>query len=475
MERFRFDYKNVDQIADDCRRRNLRIHFAKNVDILYEPVEIGGRRLGNCLAILPMEGSDATADGKPGELTFRRWQRFAEGGAKLIWGEASAVVPEGRSNPRQLLVVGENAEELAVLVKQTREAHRRKHGADDDLLMGIQLSHAGRQCFEKPVIAFHSPVQDAFSFLDKRTREPLPEDYPIASDDYLESLEDRFVEAACVARDAGFDFVDIKQCHGYLLNELLAARARPGRYGGSFKNRRSFARDVVMKIREAVGSDILIASRLSVFDGVPYIEDSQTGAGKPVEYKTPYKWGWGVNKADPRTEDLTEPKRLVDVLVGAGVDFFGISAGVPYWNPHIVRPFNRPVEGSYLSPEHPLEGVDRLFRLTAEMQGAFLDVSMVGAGYSWLRQFLLQAGAANVAMRGVTVVGVGRNAFACPDFAEDGRECGALDPGKVCLADSMCSNMLRATDRDGKKVPAGCPVHDLKYKDIYKRLRPARG
>jgi len=469
MEPYNFNYESVDQIAEDCGRRNLSIYFAKNTDVLYEPLDIGGRTLGNRLAILPMEGSDATPDGKPGELTYRRWNRFGAGGAKLIWGEAAAVVPEGRSNPRQLLVVRKNLAELTELVKQARRTHAEKFGTADDLLIGIQLTHAGRHCFEKPHIAFHSPIQDRFSFLDKRTKEPLPNDYPVVTDDYLERLEGKFVEAAEIARDCGFDFVDIKQCHGYLLNELLAAREREGRYGGSFKNRRSFARGVVMKIRAAVGSDVLIASRLNAFDGVPYVRDPETGAGRPVDYKTPYKWGWGVRKADPLSEDMDEPKRLVEALSGAGVDFFGISAGVPYWNPHLVRPFSRPVEGGYSSPEHPLEGVDRLFRLTAAIQGALPEIPMVGAGYSWLRQFLLRAAATNVATRRVSIVGVGRNAFAYPDFAADGRE-GGLDPKKVCLADSMCSNMLRGRDAKGGKIAAGCPVRDSEYKEIYKSL-----
>jgi len=474
LQSYKFDYNSVDEIAADCERRKLSIHFSKNMDVLYEPMEIGGRRLGNRLAILPMEGSDAVEGGKPGELTFRRWRRFGGGGAKLIWGEASAVVPEGRSNPRQLVVIRENQTELAELVKETRRVHREKFGADDDLLLGIQLTHAGRQCFDSATIACHSPVHDPLTFADKRTGEPLgkplPDDYPIVTDDYLARLEDRFVEAAEIARDAGFDFVDIKQCHGYLLNELLTARERPGKYGGTFKNRRKFVRNVVTKIRVAVGSEMLIASRLGVFSGVPFAKDPETGVGEPVDFRTPYKWGWGVFKGDPRFEDLTEPKKLVDILSGAGVDFFGISMGVPYWNPHFVRPFTRPVAGGYISPEHPLEGVDRLFRLTAEMQGAFPDIPMVGAGYSWLREFMLAAAAANVSMRRVSVVGVGRSAFAYPDFAVDGRERRELDPGKVCLADSMCSNMLRGRDKKGNKIPAGCPVRDSEYKEIYKSL-----
>ncbi|MBI4833007.1 MAG: NADH:flavin oxidoreductase, partial [Candidatus Lindowbacteria bacterium] len=381
-----------------------------------------------------MEGSDATADGKPGELTFRRWKRFGSGGAKIIWGEAAAVVPEGRSNPHQLMLRMGNVSELADLVTQARQAHRERFGTDEDLLIGIQLTHAGRYCFEKPFIAFHSPIHDAFGIPGLRGK-PIPEDYPLVSDEYLRTLEDTYLEAACVARDAGFDFVDIKQCHSYLPHELLAARVREGNYGGTLKNRRRFIFNIVRKIRETLGDEILVASRLNVYDGTPHLKDPKTEEGTPAAYETPYIWGWGVDQRNPQKEDLTEPKKLVEALSALGVAMFSISVGSPYWSPHLVRPFNKPVTESYLSPEHPLVGVSRHFQLTEDMQRAFPTVPMLGAGYSWLRQFLLNAAAANIAEGRVAIAGVGRTAFAYPDFAADGRERGTMNPKKVCLAD----------------------------------------
>ncbi len=499
MENVSFKYNTLDEIAEDCARRSLGIRFQENIEPLYQPIEIAGRKIGNRLAVHPMEGSDATDDGKPGELTFHRWGRFATGGAKLIWGEAAAVVPEGRSNPRQLALFEENAKEFAQLVKQTRRAHRDKFGTDSDLLVGIQLTHAGRHCFRNPTIAFHSPVHDRFSFLDKSSGIPLPDDYPVATDDYLERLEDRFVEAARLARNAGFDFVDIKQCHSYLLNELLAARSRPGKYGGSFDNRTRFIRNVVRKIKEANGDDMLIACRMNVFDGVPFTKNLQTGRGVSISFDTPYVFGWGVNAANPVEPDLSEPKRLIELLYGLGVRLFSVSCGSPYWSPHLVRPFTSPVKGGYSTPEHPLLGVERMFRLTAEVQEAFPTekvshgcpakgtvpeaehlqheswdtpaVPVVGAGYSWLRQFLLNAAAANVMEGKVSIVGAGRASLAYPDFVDDGHRDGKMNPSRVCLADSMCSNMLRGMGKDDRKIPAGCAVRDSIYKDLYKFVK----
>jgi NADPH2 dehydrogenase len=463
----KFDYKTLDALAQDCRTRSLPIEFNEDTGILYEPIEVNGRRVGNRLIIHPMEGSDATLNGKPGELTFRRWRRFATGGAKMIWGEAAAVIPEGRSNPRQLLMIKPNVREFSELLRQTRQAHRETFGGDSDFLVGIQLAHAGRHCFQKPAIAFHSPVHDRFTCLDKRTGQKIPGDYPVVNDVFLAALEDDFVEAARSARNAGFDFVDIKQCHSYLLNELLAAHMRSGKYGGSFENRTRCVRNVTRKIKEALGDDILLASRLNVYDGIPHMKDAKTDAGTAVNDGL-FWWRWGTDPTNSQKEDLSEPERLVEILFGHGLSLLSISAGSPYWSPHLVRPFSKPVDGGYASPEHPLEGVSRLFRLTEEMQKAFPHIPVAGSGYSWLRQFSLNAAAANVRAEKVSLVGFGRTAIAYPDFASDGRTREGMNPKKACLADSMCSNMLRAWSKEKKeKIATGCPVRDSRYKEIY--------
>ncbi len=180
-----------------------------------------------------MEGCDGEPDGSPGELTFRRYRRFGAGGAKLIWGEAAAVVPEGRANPRQLVISPSTAPALERMLRETRQSHLAATGADDDLLVGLQLTHSGRYSFAKPILAQHDPLLDPRTILDKTTGRTAGADDPLISDDELDRLQDRYVEAAGLAFRIGFDFVDIKQCHRYLLNELLAARTRNGKYGGS--------------------------------------------------------------------------------------------------------------------------------------------------------------------------------------------------------------------------------------------------
>ena len=111
----------------------------------------------------------ASPTARPGELTFRRYRRFGAGGAKLIWGEAAAVVPEGRANPRQLVIHEATAPALERLLRRTRAAHVEATGHDDDLLVGLQLTHSGRYSFPRPILAQHDPLLDPRTIVDKAT------------------------------------------------------------------------------------------------------------------------------------------------------------------------------------------------------------------------------------------------------------------------------------------------------------------
>ncbi|HID07123.1 MAG TPA: NADH:flavin oxidoreductase, partial [Armatimonadetes bacterium] len=352
------------------------------------------------------------------------------------------------------------AKHLEALLNITRRAHRTLYGSDDGLLCGIQLTHSGRYSFQKPLIAFHHPVLDA--------RQGLPSDYPILSDDYLERLEDAYVRATAIAAKVGFDFVDIKQCHGYLLSELLAAKTRPGRYGGSFENRTRFIRNVISKIRHEINDDIILASRINAYDGLAYEPDAKTGIGIPTPYPIPYLYGFGCDESNPLREDFAEPCQLVKLLYELGVQLINVSLGNPYTNPHIGRPFERPPIDGYETPEHPLIGVARHFRAARIIQNAVPDAIIVSTGYNWLRQFWVHAAVANIQTGTSRIAGVGRTAIAYPDFARDLMERGALDNGKVCLADSFCTALMRFKHHPSGQYPVGCVPRDLLYAPIYK-------
>jgi NADPH2 dehydrogenase len=444
-----FKYKSRNDLLRDAERLGLDIRLRDDPSILATPALAGGRAIGNRLAIQPMEGCDGDPDGSPGELTFRRYQRFGEGGAKLIWGEACAVVPEGRANPRQLVMREQNASALARMVAACRDAH----GPAGDLLIGLQLTHSGRYSCARPILAQHDPV------LDRRTASM---DQPLISDDELDRLQDRYVEAARIAFAIGCDFVDIKQCHRYLLNELLAAKTRPGKYGGAFENRTRFIREVVGRIRDEHPGR-LIATRLNVFDSIPY-EKGPNGRGVPCRYPEPVLTSWGTREDDPLEPDLTEPLRLIGLLRDLGVALVNVSMGNPYASPHLLRPFEYPPPDGYETPEHPLIGVARHFRLTAEVQAAFPELPVVGSGYSWLQSFALEAGAANVRDGRCALVGIGRGSLAQPDFARRLLSGQPLDPKRLCRTFSYCTALMRSKHNALGQFATGCPPFD---KEVY--------
>ena len=461
-----FKYKSLDEIREDVRRLGLSIEFSDELERIFEPVSLFGRRAGNAMTVQPMEGCDGTLDGRPDELTFRRYQRFSRGGAKVIWGEATAVTEDGRANPRQLWINDNTWEDFARLADLMRREHKNRFRHVDDFIIGLQLTHSGRWSHRRPVIAVHNPLIDPFTFIDKKKRVSIPEDYPVISDDELQRLEDAFVHAARLAQKAGFDFIDLKQCHSYLLNELLGARTRDGAYGGPFENRTRFIRNVVSRIREEAPG-LALASRINIYDGIPWVCDARTRTGSPVTLEKPPTDGFGIDPSNAFEIDYTEPIRLIRMLKDLGVDFFNLSMGSPYYNAHIGRPYEKPAPDMYEAPEHPLIGVDRHFRATSTIKAALPDAVVVGTGYSWLRFFFPHAAEANIRNNRVNFAGLGRGALAYPDFAADLMEKGELNRKKVCLAVSFCTALMRRKDNELGQFPAGCVPRDPVYTKIW--------
>ncbi len=438
----RFHYQSLTELEAEIEKLDLPIRLDRDLAPLKRQVEIYHLKTPNALGIHPMEGCDGTPDGRPDDLTIRRYERFAAGGAGLIWFEATAVTFEGRANPRQLWARPENTGALAALLERARQKARATLGANHEFVPVLQLTHSGRYSKpagkSRPIIAQHNP------FLDPKVG--IDSTYPLISDDELEKLEDQYVEAAKTAAAAGFPLVDLKCCHRYLLSELLGSHIRPGRYGGSFENRTRFLLNIIGKIQAELGNKIAITLRLNAWDALPY----------------PYGWGVGPategSEPGPLPVDLTEPKRLLTELYRRGIRFVSISVANPYYNPHFNRPYDLPAHGMIPPEEHPLAGVARIFTATRELKKACPDVKIMATGYSWLRQFAANAAAANLRSGTQDIAGFGREAFAYPDFAKDVLEKGSMDPAKVCIACSKCTDIMR----DGGKT--GCVIRDG---DIY--------
>jgi 2,4-dienoyl-CoA reductase-like NADH-dependent reductase (Old Yellow Enzyme family) len=424
---------------------------------LARPCLVDGTTIGNRFAILPMEGWDGTRDGRPSDLTRRRWQRFGASGAKLIWGgEAVAVRADGRANPNQLLLTEDTLADLAALRETLVDEHRRRFGRVDDLLVGLQLTHSGRfaRPNEKnrlePLILYHHPL------LDRKFGVAVHQ--PVMSDSEVSRLVDDFVGAAKRSQRAGFAFVDIKHCHGYLGHEFLSAVDRPGRYGGSFENRTRFLREIVAGVRaEAPG--LGIAVRVSAVDWLPF-RPRPDGCGEPEPLAgASYPYAFGGDGTGLGI-DLTEPLALLDLLESLGVRLVCVTAGSPYYNPHFQRPALFPPSDGYLPPEDPLAGVARHIAITTDLKRHRPALAIVGSGYSYLQEWLPHVAQAVVRTGGADFVGLGRLALSYPEMPADLLAGRPLDRKRFCRTFSDCTT----APRNG--LVSGCYPLDAFYKEM---------
>lgn len=415
----------------------LALPYTEDTSALSKSLRVGGKEIPNRLACQAMEGCDGTADGAPDVLTKRRYDRFAKGGAGLIWFEATAVMEEGRANPRQLWIRRENLDDFKRQVEQIKQTALQTSGYEPLVIM--QATHSGRYSRPKgvpaPMIAYNNPIFEK--------DQPLPSSC-IVSDAYLDRVGEALVEGAALAQQAGFDGVDIKCCHRYINSELLSAYQREGRYGGSLENRTRLLRESVSGAIERCGGDFLVSSRLNVYDGFQY----------------PY--GFGVKDDGSLEFDPTEPIWLLQELSKAGVEILNITMGNPYFNPHVNRPF---AMGGYEAPEHPLTGVARMLHGTAALKKAVPEMKLICSAVSYLGAAAPYVTAAFIEQGGFDVAGFGRTIFAYPDFAADILSKGCMDKNKLCICCSKCTQIMRAGGTPG------CVIRDGEvYAPLYQQL-----
>ena len=446
---FRFPKLATLKSAEELRQRLAGLGHPLPVDDTAQPAVLGRvipagigipKPIGNRWAILPMEGWDGTPDGRPTDLVRRRWRRFGQSGAKLIWGgEAVAVRPDGRANPHQLVLSEANAPDLAALRGELVAAHLERHGQDGDLLVGLQLTHSGRfarphdKVRLEPRIAYRHPLLDA--------RFGITDDRAVLSDTEVDDLVADMVTAAVRAQRAGFDFVDIKHCHGYLGHEFLSAVTRPGRYGGSFANRTRFLSDIVNGIRrDAPG--LAIGVRLSLFDSFPF-QKGLDGIGTPTPWSGPYPYAFGASTDNALEIDLSEPFAFLRLLESLGIRLVCLTAASPYYNPHLQRPAMTPPSDGYLPPEDPLVGVARQIEAVAQAKAAFPNLVLVGSAYTYLQEWLPAVASAQIAAGHVDVVGLGRMVLSYPDLPADIQAGRPLQRRQVCRTFSECTTAPR--------------------------------
>jgi 2,4-dienoyl-CoA reductase-like NADH-dependent reductase (Old Yellow Enzyme family) len=423
---------------------------------LSQPLTYRGMTIGNRFAVLPMEGWDGTPDGSPTDLVRRRWQRFGQSGAKLIWGgEAVAVRHDGRANPNQLVLNDRTCQDIADLRTILVAAHQEHFGQTDDLLIGLQLTHSGR--FARPNKYLEPKILYRHPLLDRKFN--VPPTQPLFSDDEINCLIDDYVQAAVLVQKAGFHFVDLKHCHGYMGHEFLSAIDRTGCYGGSFENRTRFLREIVAGIRaKAPGLDIGV--RLSAFDWLPFRPGAE-GAGEPEDIgDNHYPYAFGSDSTGLGL-DLSEPRAFLDLLLSLDIQLVCITGGSPYYTPHLQRPALFPPSDGYKPPEDPLAGVARHIDVTAQLKQSHPELILVGSGYSYLQEWMPNV-AQNVVRAGkADVVGIGRMVLTYPDIVADILAGRSLQRKRLCRTFSDCTTATR------HGMVSGCFPLD----DFYK-LRP---
>lgn len=451
--------RNGQDFLDYCKSVGAEMPFDETLETgssapLAQPYQYRDITLSNRFAVLPMEGWDGTADGHPTDNTRRRWQRFGISGAKLIWGgEAVAVRHDGRANARQLVINEKTLSDIAGLRTILLDAHKEQYGGADDLYIGLQLTHSGRFCRPnskdlEPRVAYRHPL------LDKKF--DVDDDSFVFTDDEIDQLIEDFGKAAVFAQKAGYDFVDIKHCHGYLGHEFLSAIDRNGKYGGSFENRTRFLRNAVDCVRSmAPGLDIGV--RLSAIDWIPF-SPGEDNVGTAEDYGKTYPYAFGGDGTGIGI-DFTEPKKFLDLLVELDIKLSCITVGSPYYVPHIQRPAYFPPSDGYLPPEDPLAGVARQIQVTAELKKHRPELLTVGSGYSYLQDWLPNVGQAVVREGKADFVGLGRMILTYPEMPMDVLNGEPLRRKQICRTFSDCTTAPR------HGIVSGCYPLDAFYKD----------
>ena len=436
MSQERFHYKTLEEVKERAEELKVYLPFSSSTDILKTPLKVGNVTFHNRMGIAPMEGADSLEDGSPSDYTIRRYVNEAIGGSALIWFEAISIVPEGRSSKTQLLLTEENVESYKRMNEKIKEAGRKANGFEPYLIM--QANHSGRYSNPDnrpaPMIAY--PQLEQYRAAD---------DSCIVTDDYLKSLEESFGKAALLAKKAGFDAVDIKSCHGYLLAELLSAYDRPGQYGGNYENRTRLLKNGIKAAKVWEDENFQVTCRLGIYDGYEY------------------PWGFGVSEGSGLKPDLKEPIRLVKELYGnCGIQMMNLTMGNPYATTHVTRPFDM---GKYEPEEHPFTGIGRMIAGIGEVKKAVPEMVIFGSAPTYLRQFadLYTAGAVEEGFCDGMLFG--RMAFADPDYANEIIKNGRIDPKRVCMTCGKCGDLIRA------HKPTGCVIRDPKtFMPFYKEF-----
>lgn len=430
--------------TDAMSKDGLNFPISDDLSILKEPITLAnGHVIPNRMLIQPLEGFDGTRDGKPSDLIFRRYKRYAEGGSGCLWYESIAVSFDGRCNPLQMVISEETVSEIKRLVDESNAAAVAKLGRKPYNV--LQLTHSGRRSTNEkwestPLAACSNPYIDDHNAIDGQSGE-----ITIATDEKIEEIIEGYIHGAELAVECGFDSVDVKACHEYIIRELLSAFTRPGKYGGSFENRTRAIFEIVHGIKDRCGNKIDICIRVNAYDCIPY----------------PY--GWGMKQEDGvMAPDITEVVKLCNMLVAEGVDLIDLTTMMPRYQPY----------GNGVMAEHgdgdiePYKGVYDLLETTKKIKEQVPGGVFVSTGLTWLENFGGAVAAGCIKEGWFDMAGFGRQGFAYPDYAQDIIEKDRMIRSKCCITCDKCYDLIQKGH-----VQSGCVIRDQEvYLPLYRKF-----
>jgi NADPH-dependent glutamate synthase beta subunit-like oxidoreductase/2,4-dienoyl-CoA reductase-like NADH-dependent reductase (Old Yellow Enzyme family) len=360
-----FYLESVGALRAEIARLGLEVPVEEDNAVLGGSLCVGPTVIPNRLCAQPISGADASEDGSPSEHTRQRYRAYAEGAFGLIWVERTAAfIPE---TARQLCLSPATFPGFAAMVADIKAAS-----------------------LAPPVVVLQ-----------------LAPDRPAA-----------LVNAARLAREAGFDGVDL-QGEPELLPDLLS------------------------RVRAEV-PDLLLATRLCVYEAV--------------------RDGFGVSPADFRIPDTTRPFEIVERLRKAGLRMLNLTCSSP-----VLKGPERGVRSKAdheLTDEHPLMVLSRQLSLARSFRVRFPGIPIVGSGLSWLRQFVPHVAAGAVARGGMDIAGLGRSALAYPGLPLQVFSGRTLDPERTCMVCFACAQLQRG----GR--PVGCVLRTPdRYGPVYRDMR----
>lgn len=169
-KKYRFGQMNsVEDFSRILGADGLDFPVSQDLSVLAQPFELYGKTVPNRLGIQPLEGFDGLPSGAPSDLIFRRYHRYASGGAGLIWYESIAISDDGRCNPLQMVINEETVGEIGRLIRESDQAAWESMGHKPYNV--LQLTHSGRRSNNKnweptPLAVCENPYMDDHTSID---------------------------------------------------------------------------------------------------------------------------------------------------------------------------------------------------------------------------------------------------------------------------------------------------------------------